>query len=572
MPLLFFTACPNLTNEPDKPTVTSVTVSPVIAAVAKGATQQFTATVNGTSNPGQTVTWTVEGSGTGTIVSSSGFLSVAVNETATALIVRATSTVDTGKSGTAIVTISSGGVPTVTSVTVSPATAAVVKGATQQFTATVNGTSNPGQTVTWTVEGGVTGTSISSSGLLSIDANETAATLTVKATSTVDTSKSGTASVTVYASNDELPTVTSVTVSPATAAVAKGATQQFTATVNGTSNPGQTVTWTVEGGGAGTSVSSDGLLSVGTNETAATLTVKATSTVDSSKSGTASVTISGNDGRNLITSIAEVQTYLSAASNGATAADPVSLDVRLNLADTSDGWTALLDAIQTANKFVALNLSACTLSGTEFDPGETATGESKIVSLVLPNTAKSIKGTYDKNSSFKNFTALTSVSGSAVETIGFGAFMDCTTLTSVSLPQATSIGDYAFASCTALTSVSLPAATSISDGAFYSCTALTSVSLPAATSIGDYAFVYCAALTSVSLPTATSIGDGAFSSCDALTSVSLPATLITINGNPFSGCINLATITVASGNLNYSAQDNMLLNKAGTTLIAYPSA
>jgi hypothetical protein len=59
------------------------------------------------------------------------------------------------------------------------------------------GTSSPPQAVTWSVSGGTASTTIDASGLLSIDANETAATLTVTATSTYDTEKSGTATVTV---------------------------------------------------------------------------------------------------------------------------------------------------------------------------------------------------------------------------------------------------------------------------------------------------------------------------------------------------------------------------------------
>ena len=82
-------------------------------------------------------------------------------------------------------------------VSVNPATVTVEKGKTQQFTATVTGNNNPDQTVTWRVSGGITGTSISEDGLLSITAAETANTLTVIATSTADNSKSGTATVTV---------------------------------------------------------------------------------------------------------------------------------------------------------------------------------------------------------------------------------------------------------------------------------------------------------------------------------------------------------------------------------------
>jgi len=85
---------------------------------------------------------------------------------------------------------------TVTGVTVAPPTASVHKGLTQTFTATVTGTNNPAQTVTWRIDGN-TRSAISSTGLLTVAANETAASLTVRATSTVNTSVSGTATVTV---------------------------------------------------------------------------------------------------------------------------------------------------------------------------------------------------------------------------------------------------------------------------------------------------------------------------------------------------------------------------------------
>jgi len=87
--------------------------------------------------------------------------------------------------------------PVVTDVTVSPSTTTVAKGANKTFTAAVTGQNDPAQTVTWSVTGGVTGTAITSAGVLSVSANETTSTLTVKATSTVDTTKSGTATVTV---------------------------------------------------------------------------------------------------------------------------------------------------------------------------------------------------------------------------------------------------------------------------------------------------------------------------------------------------------------------------------------
>jgi hypothetical protein len=186
-------------------------------------------------------------------------------------------------------------IPTVNAVTVSPGETTFTKGGTRQFTAGVSGSNNPAQAVTWTVEGGGEGTGISDTGLLTVAANETAASLTVRATSTVDTAKSGTATVTVNSGQGEVPTVSAVTVSPGETTVTCGGTQSFTAGVSGSNNPAQTVTWTVEGGGEGTGISETGLLTVAAGEPAASLTVRATSTVDTAISGKADVTLTGGE-------------------------------------------------------------------------------------------------------------------------------------------------------------------------------------------------------------------------------------------------------------------------------------
>jgi hypothetical protein len=91
-------------------------------------------------------------------------------------------------------------VPTVVSVTVTvtPATVAVQKGATQQFA--LEGEVDPGAAlpVAWSVAGSAnSGTSISADGLLTVAADEAAATLKVIATATADITKADTATVTV---------------------------------------------------------------------------------------------------------------------------------------------------------------------------------------------------------------------------------------------------------------------------------------------------------------------------------------------------------------------------------------
>jgi hypothetical protein len=87
--------------------------------------------------------------------------------------------------------------PVVTGVVVTPAYTTALTGATVQFTARVEGLYNPPQTVTWKVENGHQGTSISDTGLLTIFPRETSTNLLVTATSTYDPGKSGAARVAV---------------------------------------------------------------------------------------------------------------------------------------------------------------------------------------------------------------------------------------------------------------------------------------------------------------------------------------------------------------------------------------
>ena len=102
------------------------------------------------------------------------------------------------------------------------------------------------------------------------------------------------ASATFGAENNSVTNIYSVTVNPSTVTVQKGTSYTFSATVNGTNSPSQAVVWTVEGGIAGTTITQNGALTIGATETASTLTVRATSTIDTTKSGTATVTVAND--------------------------------------------------------------------------------------------------------------------------------------------------------------------------------------------------------------------------------------------------------------------------------------
>jgi hypothetical protein len=214
---------------------------------------------------------------------------------------------------------------TYTGVTLDPTSASVAKGATQQFEATVLGTNNPAQTVTWDVTGEEGATTIVD-GLLTIGADETAETLTVIATST-DPTISGTATVTV---TEPAATYTGVTVDPDTKSIEKGSTWQFSASVQGANDPVQTVTWDVTGEEGATTIV-DGLLTIGADETAETLTVTATSTEDELISGTATVTVTAPAAPAVETGWAgsSTVTYSKAATSS-------NLDIGFNVADGLD--------------------------------------------------------------------------------------------------------------------------------------------------------------------------------------------------------------------------------------------
>ncbi len=86
--------------------------------------------------------------------------------------------------------------------------------------------------------------------------------------------------------------VTSVTVTPARIALAKGASARFHAEVNGNADLIYEIIWTINGNSStGTSISKDGVLMIASNETSSTINVFATTTVDPSVKGTAVVSV-----------------------------------------------------------------------------------------------------------------------------------------------------------------------------------------------------------------------------------------------------------------------------------------
>ncbi|MPY17085.1 hypothetical protein F3P21_09410, partial [Paenibacillus glucanolyticus] len=267
------------------PVVNSVTVSPANATVVQGGTEQLTATVDVSGGAAQTVTWSSSDSSGNVTVDGNGLVSVASNTTPGQYTVTATSTVDSSKSGSATITVTAAAV--VNSVTVSPTSATVVQGGTEQLTVTVDVSGGAAQTVTWTSSDPSGNVTVDGNGLVSVASNTAPGQYTVTATSTVDSSKSGSATITVTAA----PVVNSVTVSPTSATVVQGGTEQLTATVDVSGGAAQTVTWSSSDSSGNVTVDGNGKVSVASNAVPGTYTVTATSTVDSTKSGSATITV-----------------------------------------------------------------------------------------------------------------------------------------------------------------------------------------------------------------------------------------------------------------------------------------
>ncbi|HEX4538454.1 MAG TPA: hypothetical protein VH140_16005 [Candidatus Acidoferrum sp.] len=203
--ILIFGGCSG-SSSTTPPSSLSVTVTAPQNTVAVGKTLTFTATVTGTNN--QAVTWSVTGGGT---ISSIGvYTAPATVPNPAKVTVTATSQADSTKSGSDTITIVSA---SAVQVLVQPPTASVSDFRSQQFTATVTGSSNTA--VTWQVNG-VTGGSqkfgfISSSGLFVAPSavptksdgqgNTITTTLAITAVSQADTTASATSTVTIVPDN-----------------------------------------------------------------------------------------------------------------------------------------------------------------------------------------------------------------------------------------------------------------------------------------------------------------------------------------------------------------------------------
>ena len=266
--------------------IASVEVTPAAPTVAVGATQQLTATPKdaaGNALTGRPAPAWASGNAAVATVSAAGVVTAVGPGSATI-----TATIS-GVSGTATVTVPAPPPAAIARVEVAPATASIVSGATQQFTATPrdaagNALANR-PAATWTSSDPAVAAVNATTGVVT-GVNTGPAPVTATITATIE-GVTGTATVTIAPAP-----VASVAVTPAAPSVVAGGTVQLTATPRDAANrtlTGRTTTWTSSDTTVAT-VSTSGLVTARSPGAATARTATITATIEG-RTATATVTV-----------------------------------------------------------------------------------------------------------------------------------------------------------------------------------------------------------------------------------------------------------------------------------------
>ena len=170
-------------------TITLVGASCNPTSITSGQTSQCTSSVSGTGNFSSVVTWTA--SGNGTITPAGGVFTAETVPFTTQVTITATSTQDSTKTGSTVITVQTSGTVTSVVATCSPTT--IQSGQQTACSAVVNGSGNFSPNVTWTASSGTINP------ITGVYSNTTPGTYTITASSQQNTAVTGTATVTVVA-------------------------------------------------------------------------------------------------------------------------------------------------------------------------------------------------------------------------------------------------------------------------------------------------------------------------------------------------------------------------------------
>ena len=279
-----------------KTKVDKVTVSPELKEVCQGEQIQYAAQVSGVNSPSQAVTWSVTGAKSAdTHIDENGLLSVAKDEAASNIVIKAVSAEDSSKTASQTVNITKR-VPRVDAVRLSANTASMCPGDTHKFSAAVLGENDISQEVVWSVTGQQSAdTKVAEDGTLTVGKDESADNISVVATSAVNNKVSASAKIQI------VHIIIDSGVDQVAIVVKCGGSLSFEAHIVGINLSSDAVTWSVSNNTSkATSISQEGVLTVGEDEKAATLIVTATSVADPTKSASVNVKVEGSDNAKVV--------------------------------------------------------------------------------------------------------------------------------------------------------------------------------------------------------------------------------------------------------------------------------
>ena len=279
-----------------KTKVDKVTVSPELKDVCQGEQLQYSAQVSGVNSPSQDVTWSVTGAKSAdTHIDENGLLSVAKDEAASNIVIKAVSAEDSSKTASQTVNITKR-VPRVDAVRLSANTASMCPGDTHKFSAVVLGENDISQEVVWAVTGQQSAdTKVAKDGTLTVGKDESADNISVVATSAVNNKVSASVKIQI------VHIIIDSGVDQVAIVVKCGGSLSFEAHIVGINLSSDAVTWSVSNNTSkATSISHEGVLTVGEDEKAATLIVTATSVADPVKSASVNVKVEGSDNTKVV--------------------------------------------------------------------------------------------------------------------------------------------------------------------------------------------------------------------------------------------------------------------------------
>lgn len=218
----------------------TVTIVPSSATVPLGDTQQFAATVTGSSNP--SVSWLVNngvgGNATVGTISAAGLYQAPVSLPSSAVTVTAVSNANGATSASLVITLAGSGTPAISVTSTPDGVTNIYTSATQQFSATVVGETNTA--VNWLVNnvagGNSTAGTIDTTGLYTAPSTvPSPALVTITAVSQASSSVTGSYPVTIVTAPQANP--------PSPQTISPGSSANYSLSLNpNTGNPGQPIT------------------------------------------------------------------------------------------------------------------------------------------------------------------------------------------------------------------------------------------------------------------------------------------------------------------------------------------